>query len=162
MQKIEPAYVSFQQAKWLKRLGYRDFCTHYHFEDGEFREHSIKTTVGMDYGSDIEYKLEEFYENWNDKGVTKKNGERCWGCDKTKGYFETFSAPEQWQVVEWLRVNHGVWVVAIPMLHNGVTLTYYPSIFEQGVGEDIEKYFNSPREAYSEAFNYIMQHILIA
>jgi len=132
MQKIEPAYVSFQQAKWLMEIGFdSDYCNHCYDKSGTLRRASVTN-------------------KW-----IKEDG----------GYHNTvnvFIAPEQWQVVEWLRVNHGVWVVAIPMLHNGVTLTYYPSIFEQGVGEDIEKYFNSPREAYSEAFNYIMQHILIA
>jgi len=70
------------------------------------------------------------------------------------------SAPEQWQVIEWFRVKYGIWVVIIPELLNGVQVRYYPSIFEQGVGEDIEQYFNSPQEAYSAAFDYILKELI--
>ncbi len=43
----------------------------------------------------------ELINNWNDNFTTKKNGDRCFGCDKSKGYFETFSAPTIAEVVMW-------------------------------------------------------------
>jgi len=75
-------YCSFEVSKLLKEKGFNVACSHYYFEDGEFKQNEIKDTVGMDYGSDIIYKLSEFNENWNNKFLTKKDGSRCFGCWK--------------------------------------------------------------------------------
>jgi hypothetical protein len=72
----------------------------------------------------------------------------------------TIAAPEQWQAVEWLRVNHGIFVVPFPELLNGVQVRYYSSIFINGIGEDIEQYFDTPQEAYSAAFDYILNNLI--
>jgi hypothetical protein len=99
---MEPTYVTFEQAKLLKEKNWVIPTAQYYFEDGVFIKNSIKDVVGSDYGSDIEYVLDEFKENWNDGWVTKKNGDRCFGCPKNKLYFETCAAPEQWEVIEWV------------------------------------------------------------
>ena len=160
MQEIKPTYITFEQAKWLKEKGFNILVNHYYFEDGEFKENFIKDTYGYK-GDEYEVHLSEFNENWNDKWLTKKSGNRCFGCSKDRGYFETYSAPEQHIVVEWLRVNYGTFVVPFPELLNGVQVKYYPSIFIDGIGEDIEQYFDIPQEAYSAAFDYIMNNQLI-
>jgi hypothetical protein len=152
-------FVTFEQAKLLKEKGFNQPVSQYYFDDGEFRENFIQDTYGY-YGDEYEVHLSEFYENWNDKLVTTKSGSRCFGCNKSKNYFETFSAPEEWQVVEWLRINHDIYIVPFPELLNGEQERYYPAIFEKGIGGDIEQYFDTPQEAYLVAFDYVLNEIL--
>jgi hypothetical protein len=59
-----------------------------------------------------------------------------------------------------LRINYNIYVAIFPELNNGTNITYYPSIFEEGIGEDIEKYFDTPQEAYSAAFDYVLNNLL--
>ncbi len=162
--EIKPTYVSFNIAKWLKEKGFNLLLPHYYFEDGEFKEHSLTGTNGY-YGEEYEFELEEFYKNWNDNFLTKKNGNRCFGCSKDDGYFETFSAPEQWQVCEWLRVNHSIWVSCYPT-SNPLKCQFRIYKNDNGVmGQVYDDYmgkeFNLPQEAYSAAFDYIKQNNLI-
>lgn len=152
---IQPAYVTFEQAKWLKEKGFDIPTTHYYFEDGEFKEHSLIGTNGY-YGEPYEFNLEEFYENWNDNWLTKKNGDRCFGCSKERGYFKTYSAPEQWQVVEWLRIEKSIWIYVIRSGNQ-----FYP-IYQDKSGDkhEIMEFYYTPQEAYSAAFDYILTNLI--
>ncbi len=105
--------VTFQVAKLAKEKGFNILTHSYYFEDGEFKENSLTGTNGY-YGEDYEFNLEEFYENWNDKWLTKKSGDRCFGCKKSRGYFETFSAPTQSLLQRWLREVHNINVYCMP------------------------------------------------
>jgi hypothetical protein len=71
---------------------------------------------------------------------------------------DNYSAPEQWQVVEWLRVNHGIWVyVKLGFGHEFViqkTAVPFEIIYTDGT-------FKSPMEAYSAAFEHIKEYNLI-
>jgi hypothetical protein len=77
----------------------------------------------------------------------------------------SISAPEQWQVVEWLRVNHGIWVES---LHRGDMGDFIFKVVELNEN-NWKKHphyihnegFNSPQEAYSAAFDYIKDNNLI-
>jgi hypothetical protein len=174
--KIQPTYVSFEQAKLLKEKGFDTHVNHYYFKDGEFKEHSLTGTNGY-YGEEYEFNLSEFNENWNDKWLTKKSGDRCFGCSEDKGYFETFSAPEQHVVVEWLRVNHGIWVYSYPVTPFLTDDEDYPKVVWVSIicslnQVNFEKFINSnnglavnhyyfPQEAYSSAFDYILNNNLI-
>ena len=107
---MEDQLISFETAKLAKEKGF-DILTHsYYFEDSEFKEHSLKGTNGY-YGDEYEFNLSEFNENWNDKWLTKKTGDRCFGCSKQKGYLETFSAPTQSLLQKWLREIHKIIVL---------------------------------------------------
>ena len=76
------------------------------------------------------------------------------------------SRPEQHVVVEWLRVNHGVWVsvnIAIDdkwyfELYNLKDKRNAEIIIED---EGITDFHSSPKEAYSAAFDYIKDNNLI-
>jgi hypothetical protein len=73
------------------------------------------------------------------------------------------AAPEQWQVVEWLRVNHGIWVeVKSP---DSKDMGYYISIRKPyrfgNYYNGKEIFYGSPQEAYSAAFDYILKEILL-
>lgn len=72
---------------------------------------------------------------------------------------DIYIQPEQWQVVEWLRVKHGIWVYAEIASLN----TYRPKAYELegdkfGIWEG-HKYM-SPQEAYSSAFDYVLKELL--
>ena len=59
-------------------------------------------------------------------------------------------------VVEWLRVNHGIWVyIKIEKIENK-----WAYIFDNGLIWRSTKQFNSPQETYLEAFDYIFKNLL--
>jgi hypothetical protein len=105
--KIEPTYVTFEQAKLLKEKGF-----------------------------DSKYKLfvEKFIEN---------------------------ARPEQWQVVEWLRVKYKINVFAIR--DGGYWISKYQDFNkeeEQSPKEIIIAHKNTKEEAYSAAFDYILKELI--
>lgn len=77
--------------------------------------------------------------------------------EKHKGFVV---APTIADVVMWLYEKHRIWIIAFPELFNGEIVKFYPSIFEQGVGEDIEQYYNSPTEAYEAAIEYTLNNLI--
>jgi hypothetical protein len=118
--EIEPKYVTFDQAKWLKEKGF-----------------NLPTL------------------NWYHRGNKKFNtNDLLFSMNRLT---DNYSAPEQWQVVEWLRVNHGVWVyVKLGYGHEFViqkALAPFEIIYADGT-------FNSPQEAYSAAFDYILKELI--
>jgi hypothetical protein len=68
-----------------------------------------------------------------------------------------YDAPEQWQVVEWLRINHGIWVyVKLGFGYEFViqkTAVPFEIIYTDGT-------FKSSQEAYSAAFDYILKELI--
>ena len=73
-----------------------------------------------------------------------------------------YDAPEQWQVVEWLRVNHGIWVWVRPYkdhaADNNDPIQHQMNVYKNGV--TVSKEFNSHEEAYSAAFDYILNNLI--
>lgn len=71
--------------------------------------------------------------------------------------------PEQWQVVEWLRINHGIWVWVRPYkdhaADNNDPIQHQMNVYKRGV--TVSKEFNSHEEAFSAAFDYIKENGLI-
>lgn len=80
----------------------------------------------------------------------------------TNNYMQTFrwEAPEQWQVVEWLRINHNIdlYVRKVRAMDNS---TGYMWVIFEGDSLPISKKLDSPQEAYSAAFDYIRLNNLI-
>jgi hypothetical protein len=105
---------------------------------------------------------------------------RHWGCEHNFNSLENHSntsAPEQWQVVEWLRVEKGIWVNVEPCMSiqsdwrtliegtfsfmfsiRYATEKLYLEFHEKSML--FEKGFNSPEEAYSAAFDYILNKLI--
>jgi hypothetical protein len=95
------------------------------------------------------------------------------GMDNWDEFLQLVNIPEQWQVIEWLRINHSIWV----SVEGGISGTcWYAklSVCSEEVWEDLDKRhdilsahrkFNnehkSPQEAYSAAFDYIKDSNLI-
>lgn len=119
--------ISFETAKLAKEKDFNILQHSYYFEDGEFKENSLKGTNGY-YGEEYEFNLSEFNENWNDKWLTKKTGDRCFGCSKQKGYLETFSAPTQSLLQRWLREVHNIYVESNhDLTSDGTKIQFYTS-----------------------------------
>jgi len=140
--EIKPTYITFEQAKWLREKGFDEECSHSYKE--------VEPIILYQH-QDKKYN-NSFKKEW--QNTVRKNSQM------DNAVINRYSAPEQWQVVEWLRVNHGIWVIVLPELLNGEKIRYYPSIFEKGVGEDIEQYFDTPQEAISAAFDYILKELI--
>ncbi len=70
-----------------------------------------------------------------------------------------YEAPEQWQVVEWLRVNHDIWV----SVNVTINMWFY-SIHTPSTGKAIistsDNHYNTPQEAYSAAFDYVLKELI--
>jgi hypothetical protein len=101
--------ITYITAVLAKEKGFVEECHSYYFEDEEFKEYSINDTYGY-YGEEYTVDRDEFYDNWNSKYLTKKSGDRCFGCSKDNGYFETYSAPIQCELQKWLREVHNEYV----------------------------------------------------
>ena len=131
--KIEPTYVTFEQAKLLFEKGFPGATE----DDAVYTIHD-KTRV---------YPLKYIKE----------------------GLF--YHAPEQHIVVEWLRVNQGIWISVHLELcrgYEGYDFNFeYINDKEKTIIEQEKQYkelgetvFNSPQEAYSAAFDYILKELI--
>jgi hypothetical protein len=139
MENIQPTYATFEQAKWLKEIGFNEKCSHYYIDNFQNFKHD---------GTLYKCGLPDKNENKNlFQFVTRKNQPHL--CN----------APEQWQVVEWLRVNHGIWI--------GITLYIIPygTFYSANVQNNDNKHtsfsgHSNPQEAYSAAFDYILKKLI--
>jgi hypothetical protein len=134
MNSIKPTYVTFEQAKWLKEKGFDVNCMNAYAE-----ERLIDKKTGGDKFTGI-YRL-----------VTKSRFHKRY-----------YSAPEQWQVIEWLRVNHGIWIYSSWGTYYDKTVWYYYiSTTGKKSSNNNDSRFKSPQEAISAAFDYILNNNLI-
>jgi hypothetical protein len=148
--EIKPTYVTFDQAKWLKEKRFEintENVLFYTDEVNNLEEHQIKNRDVI-YDGSLFYKVDE-------------------------NEYRTY---EQWQVLEWLRINHGIWVEVNYGIYHAVKGTFsdtdlygfyftIKSIDEKDVyifgdEEDIVNWFDSPQEAYSEAFDYVLNNLI--
>ena len=94
------------------------------------------------------------FKEHEDKGYNPSLTDKPLLCD--------IPAPEQWQVVEWLRVNHGIWV-SVDMVYE-VTQTGFWYSIRQSKEDDMaigSNEYPTPQQAYSAAFDYIKNNNLI-
>ena len=166
--------VSFEIAKLLKEKDWNKPTLNFYFEDGESKENVFKDIVGMDYGSEFTTEFSELIENWNGKWLTKKNGDRCFGCSKSQGYFETFSAPTIADVVMWLYEKHSIWINPIPRLSSWIFTIQEIKTSNNSSLIDIDFYesndylkskgvpiiMKSPTEAYEAAIEYTLKNLV--
>lgn len=81
-------------------------------------------------------------------------------------YSERYPSPEQWQVVEWLRINHGIWInITAEVYTDGINYLWQIINLKDydkstGLYGDNGEY-NLPEEACSAAFDYIKNKKLI-
>ncbi len=103
------------------------------------------------------------------RGITSFR-EECLNCnwnnydDNSTIYI---SRPEQSQVVEWLRINHGIWVdVGWKLIENSEDgkVQWWSMVSKIGKYSEQPEFnaFNSPQEAYSAAFDHIIESEIIS
>lgn len=69
------------------------------------------------------------------------------------------TAPEHWQVVDWLLEKHGIWVlIDVPLDFSSFT----SCVIKKGEHSMMfrEYNFKTPQEAYSAAFDYILDNLI--
>jgi hypothetical protein len=134
--KIEPHYVDFNTAKWLKEKGFNVHCNQRFWVGFENEEHFQDDCIS---------------NNWNDYD------------DSSTVYY---SAPEQHVVVEWLRVNHGIEIEITKDRTVKWSNNYYNHVIFKNDVLVHQKQLggtqpNTPQSAYSSAFDYIRDNNLI-
>jgi len=139
MEEIKPKYVTFEQAKLLKEKGFNLPCFYYYENDK-----LIEPYLENGSSTDTEFKVElsdllEHFNKWSKR----------------------ISVPEQWQVVEWLRVNHGIWV----WVEKGRNPENFYPVIDSGKEIASFKYLpkmwrDTPQEVYSAAFDYILKELI--
>lgn len=150
---------SFEVSKLLKQKGFTVPTLCYYFEDGEFNQNFIKDTFGY-YGTEYTVEFTELLNNWNDNFLTKKNGDRCFGCNKNKGYFETYSSPTHATAIKWIRENFGLHIFAQQMWYKkNSEIAFFYLIYEnpeKEVGNHEDIFSEILQEAHQEVKgNYI-------
>ena len=147
MKQIQPSYATFEQAKKLKEKGFTK-------ENG--------------------YACREGWINYlySFTGATGTPENDSGYVLDTLGNSHLIERPEQWQVVEWLRVNHGI--------HLEVSCDVYGELWfanlkvcSKEVWEDEDKRHNiitahqkfdnqhkSKQEVYSAAFDYVLNNLI--
>ncbi len=141
---IERQYVTFEQAKLLKEKGF-------------IKENGCACREGW-----VNY-LQSFTgatgEPENDSGYVLD----------TLGNSHLIERPEQWQVVEWLRIEHDIWVsIQNQKPRNELRFEAYVSRVLQppyninGLWQylHLTDLFSTPQEAYSAAFNYVLKELI--
>jgi hypothetical protein len=69
-----------------------------------------------------------------------------------------YSAPEQWELVEWLRLNHGIWISVSLDLSN--TQLFDFEIQKKQWIMLSEEHYDTPQAAYSAAFDYVLNNLI--
>jgi hypothetical protein len=168
-------YVTFEQAKWLKEIGF-DVVSNQSLDLKEGRGGIIPYFKAyIDYSLLHQmhpsiYKDVVFFDNISVNSSLFGSLESYYNnIDNT---LPIYHAPEQWQVVEWLRVNHGIWVniecdcygelwyakllVASKERWSDLDKRHDVTSAYRFLGE-----YKSPQEAYSSAFDYLKKKNLL-
>lgn len=153
--KIEPHYVDFNTAKLLKEKGFDVPCGNLIYEGdriqslkGEYYRNTFLSFKGEDVVIPNEEDWKEELKNNPDKFDRK-----LWGIK--------IIAPEQWQICEWLRINHGIWINVNWYPENEIN-KWNSTIDKIGNFKQLAylKDFNSPQEAYSAAIDYVLNNLI--
>ena len=149
-QSIERTYTTSEQSKLLKEKGF-DFqvCRFYTKPNAKI------------------FAVDEHGRHYPIKNTPKKLyviGENFVLKDEN-----AIPAPEQWQVCEWLRINHGIW---ISVDVEGRNMDRYRFVCFRSHSERVSEYvkhinddthngrYDTPQEAYSAAFDYILKKLI--
>jgi hypothetical protein len=162
--KIEPHYVDFNTAKLLKEKGFNEECS-FIYSAMEGQENEL-----LPVNSSINHIIE-----FNKKGLKFFDDSRG---DKTRinqtiknSYAKkTITAPEQHIVIEWLRVNHDIWVCINPkreIINNTNEMWYDAEVWKLETDEiklygwkELAAPSKTPQEAYSKAFDYVLKQLI--
>jgi hypothetical protein len=136
--EIKPTHITFEQAKWLKKKGFNEECIMFYTQPNS-------KMFGIDEHG-------RYYS-------IKNKPKTLWivGNVATLNIKNVLLAPEQHVVIEWLRVNHGIWIYC-KYQKRGKIIFVIEDL--QGNNITISPDFNSPQEAYSAAFDYVLNNLI--
>lgn len=143
MGNIRDLYVSYEIAKSLKELGFKELCNFFYTESGKLFPRVVESGY-----EPMTFEADDFYENFNTITRYEVEGK----------YQHVISAPTYYEVIEWLRVNHGIWISVYRQRHSEDK--HYGYVIKQP--NEIETRFwgfKSPKEAYSEAIEKSLKMI---
>jgi len=131
--EIKPHYVTFEQAKLLKEKGF------------DLKLFTYYKRTGFLFNQSPNY--EQNPNNWNGSS-----------------YIDCYSAPEYWQVIEWLLIVHNIWIdVSYDFIVFDITIVHpdrEPIYLLSTVGGATTYLFTTLEEAYSGAFDYILNNLI--
>jgi hypothetical protein len=132
--KIQPHYVNFNTAKLLKEKGFLDKNIY-----GEVR-------LSQSHFYDCKGNLYHIKDAFIEQDFNLK---------------DCYNAPEQHIVVEWLRINHDIWISS-DFSEVDESFTYKIHLIKS---DELPRIFTncgykSPQEAYSAAFDYVLKELI--
>jgi len=141
--RIEPHYVTFEQAKLLNEKGFNEECVRFYVK-------SNSKIFGIDEHGRYYPIKNKPKELWVVGNVAVQNVKNI------------ILAPEQWQVVEWLRVNHNLFITTDVQFKKDVVSYWW--IIKGGrkinLNSKLVNKYNSPQEATSAAFDYVLKKLI--
>lgn len=77
-------------------------------------------------------------------------------------YEHQYAVPEQWMVIEWLRVVHNIWIEVHGWTKQPVGDEIWEHCYQSFVNGDATdvSIFKTPQEAYSVAFDYVLNNLI--
>jgi len=126
--EIKPSYVTFELAKLLKKNGF----------DIPVRCYYRITGFGV-----IDY----------DMAINHNDDEK----QETAGGMTYVSAPEQWQVVEWILSKYEIWVYVTPSF--GKWRYDLKFLNSNDIIYITQSNYLTSQEAYSAAFDYVLNNV---
>jgi hypothetical protein len=132
--------VTYEQALWLKEKGFDEISRKYYLPRNPLMTKDDLT---------VSLKENKDSDNFNHPSY-------AWLC----------LAPEQHEVIEWLRVKHEIWVsvdIDINGMYKKIIRKYNSKdrAWEVKYATSISEKYHTPQEAYSAAFDYIRTNNLI-
>ena len=143
MQEIKPTYVSFEQAKLLKEKGF-NLPVYHHYS-----ENPVNDLIIFCEPDDPQAGNGWVLEDYN----------------KSDYVFKKWSAPEQWQVVEWINSKAKIWIYIIPIPYSDTIVHWrwrYKSseYLSRACSWEDNNDYRSSQEAYSAAFDYVLNKLI--
>jgi hypothetical protein len=149
---MKKQHVDFPIAKLLKEKGFNEDCSSVYNHRAELLENYALINQHLtEYLPEKESEFLLIPRNSNDGNLyIDKIDFNSW-----EGYY---SAPEIWEVVEWLRVEKGIWVsVRRYIIPNDKFLF---EIRGETTSIESKEQFNSPKEAYLASFKHILEELI--
>lgn len=156
MSKIEPKYITYEQANLLDEKGFdEDTNANWWILASDHRDNKLPLDESKIFfcGDSDELESKTYIDD-----------------ETIHNVYHVLSCPEQWMVVEWLRINHGIEIYLRPQRNSriGVTTYYYgiSTICSTNHLEIIEVVdlmnsdYLTPQDAYSAAIDYVLNNLL--
>lgn len=156
--RIDRTHATLEQSKWAEEKGFNKECEEHYYEYPERME--------MQYGSGKYWEDEEGLELQPYK-LFRSSQDPLPHC-KHGVLYKKYKAPEQWQIIKWLRLEHKLHIIAIPTpcgyyAFKIIDVQLNPSKpIERPPYKDVDGTdYGTPEEAYSAAFDHIRNNNII-